>query len=114
MVMSNQTPNAAGEQSLPDLLKMFGLPQPAACPPGPAPADDPVLIAGLSRAYQLGADALARKLNCGCARCKLLEYDTKVSTFMVRETLRAAFTGDTSKLEALAKLVDEMKTGGPA
>lgn len=113
MVTPNQTPPAEAPGA-PDLLKALGLDAPPPRhPPTVEMRDDPRTVATYARCAQAAADSISQKTNCGCPICKLTIFEARAAAFMQQETIRAAFTGDTSRLEAVVRLIDELKGGFP-
>lgn len=85
-------------------------------PPAPAahpdtdPRQSPKFLLGCAQTADILADELARNANCPCRLCKLSLFYTRVAAFMARETLQAAITGDTAKLQAVVDVVERLKS----
>lgn len=98
------SPADAARSAFEKLMGLLGGPAPAT-----EPKDSPGFMAGCAAVAKTAADAAARSQKCQCARCKLTIHAEAVSAFMWTETLRAAVTGDTSKLAAVAAKVEELR-----
>jgi hypothetical protein len=76
------------------------------------PKDDPAFIERYSKtARQVQQEAVIAN-NCPCPSCKLALYELTIEQFACTETVKAAFTGDTSKLQAVCDLIAKMKAAG--
>ena len=73
------------------------------------PSNDPDFIRQMAEAEVLYAEQINTRKTCGCARCKLAVYHDLINVFVVHEIIAAAFTKDTSKLQALVDLVEKLK-----
>lgn len=91
-------------------LDMIGIPAPKpVAHPDVEPRDDLGFVAHCARQADFAADAMAKAANCPCKICKLVLPQLTVAHFAIKETIRAAYTGDRTKLDALLAKVEELK-----
>lgn len=84
----------------------------AGLPKGTLPKDDPAYLAKYADSAAKCADQLRSLKACPCPRCKLSMFETAVSEYVCAETVRAAVTGDTSKLQQFLDLIAAQKAEG--
>ncbi len=75
------------------------------------PKDDPAYLAKYSNNAALCAQYLANQKSCPCPRCKLSMFETAISEYVCTQTVAAALTGDTSKLQGILDLIAAQKEG---
>lgn len=73
------------------------------------PKDDPGFIAQPLSIVDRCKKQLAVMEKCTCPRCKLALFPVRIQEFAEAETIAAAYTGDTSKLQALCDLIEQLK-----
>lgn len=78
------------------------------------PKDDPQFIQKYVNVAVYCEQELPLRQACPCPRCKLALFEVQVTQFVCRETVAAAYTGDTSKLQAILDCVEKLKAGTPA
>ncbi|HEY1190758.1 MAG TPA: hypothetical protein VGE74_24215 [Gemmata sp.] len=103
---------APAPQEEPDMV------MPAPGPESPHPGagrstSDPAFLAELATIAHAAHRSAAHVAACRCPQCALLLAQARVGAFMVSETLRAALTGDRSKLDAVLALVTGLAAERP-
>lgn len=73
------------------------------------PKDDPQWVAKYAIALNQIQQCIVIARNCPCPRCNLDLFEFQISEFVCRQTVEAAYTGDTSKLQAVLDLITKMK-----
>ncbi len=73
------------------------------------PKDDPAYLAKYAKSAEMCARQLASQKECPCPRCKLSMFETAISKYACEQTVAAAITGDTSKLQAILDLIEGRK-----
>lgn len=102
-------PNAPSELFAEVLGKLFGTPAPKPAKHVTPPKDSPEFIQSFADKAARMARGAKDAAACGCVQCALCLFYLKVEEFVCSETVAAAHTGDTSKLQALVDLIEQQR-----